>query len=107
MSIQSRKKHIGRPERDSVGVRMLCFSQNSPYMASRHLLIPRIAAAGTSFSPLPYQASHDYMATNVARVEVEVGADGHARAPPSGPPPLRRGGGTGTWVLSLSNQGTR
>jgi hypothetical protein len=46
-------------------------------------MIPRIAAAGTSFSPLPCQAWHGYGATRVHRVEVEVGADGPASAPPS------------------------
>jgi hypothetical protein len=58
--------------------------QNPPYMASRLLLIPRIAAVGTSFSPLPCQILHDYGVTRAHRVEVEVGADGHASAPPSG-----------------------
>jgi hypothetical protein len=53
-------------------------------MASRWLLVPRIAAAGTSFSPLPCQAWHGYMVTSAHRVEVEVGANGHASAPPSG-----------------------
>jgi hypothetical protein len=57
---------------------------NPPYMASRQLLIPRIATVGTSFSPQPCQASHGYGATNAHRVEMEVGADGHASAPPSG-----------------------
>jgi hypothetical protein len=50
-------------------------------MASRQLLIPRIAAAGTSFSPLPCQAWHGYMVISAHRVEVEVGADGPASAP--------------------------
>jgi hypothetical protein len=53
-------------------------------MAFRELLIPPIAAVGTSFSPLPCQAWHGYGATNAHRVEVEVGADGRASAPPSG-----------------------
>jgi hypothetical protein len=34
--------------------------QTRPYKASRQLLIPRIAAAGTSFSPLPCQAWYGY-----------------------------------------------
>jgi hypothetical protein len=55
-----------------------------PYMASRQLLIMRIATAGTSFSLLPCQAWHGYMVTSAHRVEVEVCADGHASAPPSG-----------------------
>ena len=38
----------------------------------------------TSFIPLPCQAWHDYGVTNAHRVEVEVGADEHASAPPSG-----------------------
>jgi hypothetical protein len=58
--------------------------QNPPYMASRQLLIPRIASAGTSFSPLPCQAWHGYGVTNAHRVEIEVGADGLASAPLSG-----------------------
>jgi hypothetical protein len=53
-------------------------------MASRQLLIPRIAAVGTSFSPLPCHAWHGYGVTSAHRVEVEVGADGPASAPPSG-----------------------
>jgi hypothetical protein len=53
-------------------------------MASRQLLIPWIAAAGTLFSPLPCQAWHGYMVTNAHRVEVEVGAGGLASAPLSG-----------------------
>jgi hypothetical protein len=48
-------------------------------MASRQLLIPRIAAVGTSFSPLP---GHGYWVTSAHRVEVEVGADEHASATP-------------------------
>jgi hypothetical protein len=48
------------------------------------MLIPRIATAGTSFSPIPCQAWNGYGATNAHRVGVEVGADGHASAPPSG-----------------------
>jgi hypothetical protein len=47
-------------------------------------MIPRIAAVGTSFSPLPYQAWHGYMVTIAHRVEEEVGADGHASALLSG-----------------------
>jgi hypothetical protein len=53
-------------------------------MASRQLLIPRIAAVGTSFSPLPCQAWHGYGVTIAHRVELEVGADGPASAPLSG-----------------------
>jgi hypothetical protein len=54
-------------------------------MASRQVLIPRIAAIVTSFSPLPCQAWHGYGASSAHRVEVEVvGADGHANTPPSG-----------------------
>jgi hypothetical protein len=60
------------------------FFQNPPYMASRHLLILRIAAVGTSFSPLLCQAWHGYGVTIAHRVEVEVGADGPASAPLSG-----------------------
>jgi hypothetical protein len=53
-------------------------------MASRQLPILRIADAGTSFSPLPFQARHGYMVTSAHRVEVEVGVDGLASAPHSG-----------------------
>jgi hypothetical protein len=59
-------------------------------MASRHLLITGIADVGTSFSPIPRQAWHGYGVTNAYRVEVKLGADGHASAPPAGSPPLRR-----------------
>jgi hypothetical protein len=62
----------------------IIFFQNPPYMASRQLLILRIAVVGTSFSPLPCQAWHGYGVTSAHRVEVEVGADGHANALPSG-----------------------
>jgi hypothetical protein len=34
----------------------IMFLQNPLYMASRQLMIPRIAAPGTSFSPLPCQS---------------------------------------------------
>jgi hypothetical protein len=57
---------------------------NPPYRASRQLLIARIAAVGTSFSPLLCQAWHGYRVTSVHRVEVEVGADGPLSAPLSG-----------------------
>jgi hypothetical protein len=60
------------------------FFQNPPYRASRQLQIPRIAAIGASFSPLPCQAWHGYRVTSAHRVEVEVGADGRASAPLSG-----------------------
>jgi hypothetical protein len=53
-------------------------------MASRQLLIPRIVAAGTLLSPLPYHTCHGYMITSAHRVEVEVFADGPASAPHSG-----------------------
>jgi hypothetical protein len=69
--------------------------QNPPYMAFRELLIPRIAAVGTSFSPLPCQAWHGIRFTNAHHVEVEVGADGHVHATPSGAAaaaPLAKGG---------------
>jgi hypothetical protein len=58
--------------------------QNPPYMASRHVLTTRIATAGTLYSPLPCKAWHGYMVTCAHRVEVEVGAQMHASAPPSG-----------------------
>jgi hypothetical protein len=45
--------------------------QNPPYVASRQLLIARIVAAGTSFSPLPCLPWHGYMVTSAHRVEVE------------------------------------
>jgi hypothetical protein len=50
----------------------------------------RIAAAGTSFIPLPFQAWYGYMFTIAHRVEVEVGADEPSSAHLPGPPPLRR-----------------
>jgi hypothetical protein len=53
-------------------------------MASRQQLIPRIVAAGTLFSHLPYHTCHGYMDTGAHRVEVEVFADGPASAPHSG-----------------------
>jgi hypothetical protein len=62
----------------------IMFFQNPPYRASRQLLIPRIVAVGTSFSPLPCQAWHGYGVTSAQRVEVEVGADGPASALLSG-----------------------
>jgi hypothetical protein len=60
--------------------------QNPPYMASGQLMITRIAATGASFSPLLCEAWHGYRVTSTHRVEVEVGADGPASAPPSGAP---------------------
>jgi hypothetical protein len=57
---------------------------NPPYRASRQLLIPRIAAVGIAFSPLPCQAWHGYGVASAHRVEVEVGADGPASASLSG-----------------------
>jgi hypothetical protein len=62
----------------------IMFFQNPPNRASRQLLILRIAAVGTFFSPLPCHAWHGYGATSAHRVEVEVGADGLASAPLSG-----------------------
>jgi hypothetical protein len=59
----------------------IMFFQTPPYRDSRQLLIPRITAVGTSFSPLPCQWWHGYMVTSAHRVEVEVGADGPASAP--------------------------
>jgi hypothetical protein len=54
-------------------------------MDSRQLMITRIEGAGTSFSsPLPCQAWHGYMLTSAHRVEVKVGTDELASAPPSG-----------------------
>jgi hypothetical protein len=70
-------------------------------MASRQLLIPRIAVAGTSFSPLPCQAWHGYGVTSAHRVEVEVGTDGHASSPPSGPAAVAPPAGAGGHVLGL------
>jgi hypothetical protein len=63
-------------------------------MASRQLLIPRIVAVGTSFSPPPCQARHGYGVTSAHRVEVEVGADGPASAPPTGAAGERHSKGT-------------
>jgi hypothetical protein len=58
--------------------------QNPTYKASRPLLIPQIVAVGISFIPLPCQAWHGYGVTSAHRVEVEVGAEKPASAPPSG-----------------------
>jgi hypothetical protein len=54
------------------------------WLPVNQLLIMRIAAVGTSFSPLPCQAWHLYGVTIAHRVEVKVGADGPASAPPPG-----------------------
>jgi hypothetical protein len=81
----NREKKIGNVEREIlVPVYGHYDFQNPQYMASRKLLIARIAATGTSLSPLPCQAWHGYMVTSAYRVEVEVCADGPASAPPSG-----------------------
>jgi hypothetical protein len=89
VSIQS-QKHIGQAERMILMLGYGYFDfQNPPYMASRQMLITRIALVGTSLSPLPCQVWHGWKVTNAHRVEVEVGADGPASAPPPGPPPLR------------------
>jgi hypothetical protein len=53
-------------------------------MATRQLLITRIAAAGTLLSTLSCPARHGYKLASAHRVEVKVGTDGHASAPPSG-----------------------
>jgi hypothetical protein len=77
-------------------------------MASRQLLITRIAGAGTSFGPLPCQALHSYKVTGVHRMDVEVGADGPTSAPTPGPAPLRRRrapSGTHLIYPSLSRDG--
>jgi hypothetical protein len=59
VSIQLLKKHIGQSEREMhVPVYGYSVFQNPPYMASRQLLIPRIAVVGISFSPLTCQAWH-------------------------------------------------
>jgi hypothetical protein len=47
----------------------IMFFQNPLYRASRQLLVPRIAAVGTSFSPLPCQAWHGYGVTNAHHVD--------------------------------------
>jgi hypothetical protein len=62
----------------------IMFFPNLSYMASRQLLIPRIVATGTSFSPLPCRAWHGYMVIIAHHMEVEVGADGPASTPLSG-----------------------
>jgi hypothetical protein len=92
MRVFSREKEdIGRAEREILVLGYGYFDfQNPPYMASRQLLITRIIAAGTSFSPLPCQAWDGYKVASAHRVEVEIGADGPAFTPPPGPPPLRR-----------------
>jgi hypothetical protein len=85
MRILSRENHIRHAEREIVVmVCGNCAFQNPPCMASREVMFLRIAAPGTSFSPLPCQALHDYTVTNAHRVKVEVIADGPPSAPPSG-----------------------
>jgi hypothetical protein len=75
MRVFSREKVIGRAEREiSVLVYGYFDFQNPPYKASRQLLILRIAAAGTWFSPLPCKAWHGYMGTSAHRVEADAGA---------------------------------
>jgi homogentisate 1,2-dioxygenase len=77
----SREKHNGQAEREIlVPVYGYHDFQNPSYMVSRHLLVARIAATGTAFSPLPCKAWHGYMVTIAHRVEVEVGVDGPASA---------------------------
>jgi hypothetical protein len=76
--------------------------QNPPYKASRQLLIPRIATVGTSFSPVPCEASHGYGVTSAHRVEVEVGADGRASAPASGAAAAAPPAGAGLAILRCS-----
>jgi hypothetical protein len=72
MQVFNREKtyRTGRAGDLSVGIRTLCFSKTLCTWTSRQLLIPRIAAAGTSFNLLPCQAWHGYMDTNAHRVEV-------------------------------------
>jgi hypothetical protein len=45
----------------------------------------------TPHGPQPCQAWHSYRVTSAHHEEVGVSADGHASAPPPGPPPLRCG----------------
>jgi hypothetical protein len=79
------KKDIGLAEREILMVQYGYHDlQNSPYMASREVLITRIAASNTSFTLLPCKAWHGYMVTNAHPLEVEVGAAGSASARPSG-----------------------
>jgi hypothetical protein len=48
------KKHIGLPEREILVTKYgYHVFQDPPYKASIHVLIMRIAAAGTSFGPMP------------------------------------------------------
>jgi hypothetical protein len=58
----------------SVRILLLAGFQHPTYMASRQLLMTRIAASGTSFSPLPYHAWHSDMVISAHHVEVVVGA---------------------------------
>jgi hypothetical protein len=54
-------------------------------LASRHLLIARIAAVGfTPPGPQPCQALYGYRVANAHHEEVGVSADGAASAPPYG-----------------------
>jgi hypothetical protein len=85
ISICVAKVHVGLAEREILALEYGYYVfQNPPYMASRELLIKRIAITDTSFSPLQCHARHGYMVTIAHRVEVEVGAHGPASAPLSG-----------------------
>jgi hypothetical protein len=84
MGVFNREKCIGQAEREiSKLMYGYCDFQNPFYMYSRQQMIARIAAIGTSFSPLPCQAWDGYKVTIAHRVDVEVGPDGPASGPPS------------------------
>jgi hypothetical protein len=59
------------------------------------------SVVGTSFSPLPCQAWHGYGVTSAHNVEVEVGADGPASAPPSGAAAAAPPAGAGRYLATL------
>jgi hypothetical protein len=97
VSIKSRKTDRTDRAGDSCSrVRILCFSKTLRTWLPSQLLIPRIAAAGTFSNPLPCQAWHGYIINDAHRVEVEVDADGHPSAPPSGAAAAAPPAGAGT-----------
>jgi hypothetical protein len=77
------KRQIGLAERE-IHVPVYAYNVFSKTFRTGLADSPRIAAVGTSFSPLPCKARHGYMVTSVHRVEVEVGAGGPASALLSG-----------------------
>jgi hypothetical protein len=77
--IQSKKKPIGRPEREIVVLKYGYYNYQN-----RHTWLPK---SGLSHRPqlhVPYLGRQGYMVTSAYAAEVEVGADGYPSEPPSG-----------------------